>query len=131
MGLGMSDAAWLRRYARGVRLAARREGNPRRAAKMEDTCQRLEAAARSLEAAAGGRVAFADYARVDEVAERLRIHPESARRLMRQGVLPAVRVGNLWLMPRAGLDVAVVEYRDGRSRGRLELLEGNQTSGGL
>lgn len=68
MGLGMSDAAWLRRYARGVRLAARREGNPRRAAKMEDTCRRLEAAARALEAAAGERVAFADYARAHAAA---------------------------------------------------------------
>ena len=38
---------------------------------------------------------------VEEVAEILRIHPDSARRMMRNGTLPAVKIGLRWYMRRA------------------------------
>jgi excisionase family DNA binding protein len=102
-------AQWLRQYARSVRRAAKaRRGD----AQMVEVAARLLAIASVLDGqdAAGERGRFADYARVDEVAARLKIHPESARRLMRQGRLPGVRVGMLWLMERGDLEVAALEY---------------------
>ncbi len=45
-----------------------------------------------------------NYADVNEVAERLKIHPESVRRLIRQGKLPATKFGNKWLVEKAFLD---------------------------
>ncbi|GAB4443402.1 MAG: helix-turn-helix domain-containing protein [Anaerolineae bacterium] len=41
---------------------------------------------------------FEDYATVQEAAEKLRIHPESVRRLIRQGKLPAKKFANTWLI---------------------------------
>ena len=38
---------------------------------------------------------------VEEVAEILRIHPDSARRMMRNGTLPAVKIGLRWYVRRA------------------------------
>jgi excisionase family DNA binding protein len=44
------------------------------------------------------------YAGVDDVSKRLKIHPESVRRLIRQGKLPAIKFGNKWLVERATLE---------------------------
>ena len=44
-----------------------------------------------------------NYAGVDEVAKRLNIHPESVRRLIRQGKLPAIKFGNKWLVEKVNL----------------------------
>ena len=38
---------------------------------------------------------------VEEVAELLQCHPDSVRRMMRQGRLPAVKVGWRWYVRRA------------------------------
>lgn len=45
-----------------------------------------------------------NYAGVDVVSKRLNIHPESVRRLIRQGKLPAVKFGNKWLVEKATLE---------------------------
>lgn len=44
-----------------------------------------------------------NYAGVDEASKQLRIHPESVRRLIRQGKLPAIKFGNKWLVEKAAL----------------------------
>ena len=38
---------------------------------------------------------------VEEVAELLQIHPDSARRMMPNGTLPAVKIGLRWYLRRA------------------------------
>lgn len=35
---------------------------------------------------------------IEEVAEKLRMHPESVRRLIRQGKIKASKGGNKWLI---------------------------------
>ena len=40
------------------------------------------------------------YADVLEASRRLKIHPESVRRLVRQGKLPGIRFSNKWLIER-------------------------------
>lgn len=42
-----------------------------------------------------------DYCTVEEAAERLKVHPESVRRLLREGKLKATKIGNRWLLHRA------------------------------
>jgi excisionase family DNA binding protein len=49
------------------------------------------------------------YVGVNFAARRLDIHPESVRRLIRQGKLPAIKFGNKWL-----LETAVLEQFAGR-----------------
>ncbi len=44
------------------------------------------------------------YVGADEVGRRLKIHPESVRRLIRQGKLPAIKFGNKWLVARDVLE---------------------------
>jgi excisionase family DNA binding protein len=50
------------------------------------------------------------YAGVDEVAGRLCIHPESVRRLIRQGKLPAIKFGNKWLVDKSTLEQFASHY---------------------
>jgi excisionase family DNA binding protein len=51
------------------------------------------------------------YADVLEAGKRLGIHPESARRLMRQGRIPgAFRFGNKWLVERDRLEQFALTY---------------------
>ncbi len=45
-----------------------------------------------------------NYVGVQEASERLNIHAESVRRLIRQGKLPATKFGNKWLLKRSELD---------------------------
>lgn len=61
------------------------------------------------------------YAGVEDVAERLGIHPESVRRLIRQGKLPAIKFGNKWLVDRATLELFASHY-DPRPGNKATLL---------
>lgn len=109
--MSSEHARWLREYARGARRAARAQSGAQRA-RSEEMAERLLAAAAELTG-----VRFADYARVEQVAERLGIHPESARRLMRKGTLPAERVGGRWLVSWGELEAFAEGYdRGGRER---------------
>ncbi len=51
-----------------------------------------------------------NYAGVDEIGERLRIHPESVRRLIRQRKLPAIKFGNKWLVDKTTLEQFANHY---------------------
>ncbi len=51
-----------------------------------------------------------NYAGVSEVSDRLNIHPESVRRLIRQGKLPAIKFGNKWLVEKTMLDQFASRY---------------------
>jgi len=61
------------------------------------------------------------YAGVDDVSKRLKIHPESVRRLIRQGKLPAIKFGNKWLVERATLEQFANHY-DPRPGNKATLL---------
>lgn len=61
------------------------------------------------------------YADVDEVSRRLNIHPESVRRLIRQGKLPAIKFGNKWLVEAAILEQFASHY-DPRPGNKATLL---------
>ena len=61
------------------------------------------------------------YAGVDEASQRLKIHPESVRRLIRQGKLPAIKFGNKWLVERATLEQFASHY-DPRPGNKATLL---------
>jgi excisionase family DNA binding protein len=62
-----------------------------------------------------------NYADVDEVSARLQIHPESVRRLIRQGKLPAIKFGNKWLVERVKLEQYASHY-DPRPGNKATLL---------
>jgi excisionase family DNA binding protein len=51
-----------------------------------------------------------NYATVREAADKLRIHPESVRRLIRQGKLPAKKFANSWLIEQAVLEQFASHY---------------------
>lgn len=59
---------------------------------------------------------FENYVTVAEVAERLNIHPESVRRLIRAGKLPARKFANAWLIDKTTLEQFASNYdpRPGR-----------------
>jgi excisionase family DNA binding protein len=61
------------------------------------------------------------YADVREVADRLNIHDESVRRLIRQGKLPAIKFGNKWLVDKATLELFASRY-DPRPGNKATLL---------
>ena len=60
------------------------------------------------------------YLDVDQVARRLSIHPESVRRLIRDGKLPAIKFGNKWLVERSVLEQFASGY-DGRPGNKATL----------
>ena len=62
-----------------------------------------------------------NYAGVSEAAERLNIHPESVRRLIRQGKLPAIKFGNKWLVEKSSLE-QFAGYYDPRPGNKATLL---------
>jgi excisionase family DNA binding protein len=62
-----------------------------------------------------------NYAGVAEVSKRLNIHPESVRRLIRQGKLPAIKFGNKWLVEKATLEQYASRY-DPRPGNKATLL---------
>lgn len=51
-----------------------------------------------------------NYADVNQVSKRLGIHPESVRRLIRDGKLPAIKFGNKWLVEKSLLDQFASSY---------------------
>ena len=53
---------------------------------------------------------FEDYVTVAEAAKRLNIHPESVRRLIRNGKLPARKFANTWLIERTTLEQFASHY---------------------
>ena len=62
-----------------------------------------------------------NYAGVAEVGERLHIHPESVRRLIRQGKIPAIKFGNKWLVEKSTLEQYASGY-DPRPGNKATLL---------
>lgn len=61
-----------------------------------------------------------DYYNVIEASRRLKVHPETVKRLCRQGNLPAVKIHNTWLIPRDALDSFAGTYSPRRgARKRL------------
>ncbi len=57
-----------------------------------------------------------DYADVLEAGARLSIHPDSVRRLIRQGKIPAFKFANKWLIRKDELEQFALVYdsRPGR-----------------
>lgn len=53
---------------------------------------------------------FENYLTVAEAAKRLNIHPESVRRLIRAGKLPARKFSNTWLIERTTLEQFASNY---------------------
>ena len=50
-------------------------------------------------------MAFLDnYVNVIESGRRLKVHPETVKRLCRQGDLPAIKIHNTWLINKDVLD---------------------------
>ncbi|TRZ51041.1 MAG: DNA-binding protein [Dehalococcoidia bacterium] len=45
-----------------------------------------------------------NYVNVIEAGRRLKVHPETAKRLCRQGDLPAIKIHNTWLINKDVLD---------------------------
>lgn len=64
---------------------------------------------------------FSDYRTVRDASERLNIHPESVRRLIRQGKLPARKFANTWLIERSVLEQFANHY-DPRPGNKATLL---------
>jgi excisionase family DNA binding protein len=62
-----------------------------------------------------------NYAGVEVVCKRLNIHPESVRRLIRQGKLPAIKFGNKWLVEKSVLEQYASRY-DPRPGNKATLL---------
>ena len=61
------------------------------------------------------------YSDVIEVGGRLNVHPESVRRLIRQGKLPAIKFGNKWLVDKDTLEQFASHY-DPRPGNKATLL---------
>jgi len=59
---------------------------------------------------------FGDYVGALEASRILFVHPETVKRLIRMGKLPAVKFGNKWLMERNDLHVFAGTYDGGRGR---------------
>ncbi len=59
---------------------------------------------------------FENYVTVAEASRRLNIHPESVRRLIRAGKLPARKFANTWLIEKTTLEQFASNYdpRPGR-----------------
>lgn len=45
-----------------------------------------------------------NYVNVIEAGRRLKVHPETVKRLCRQGDLPAIKIHNTWLINKDVLD---------------------------
>ena len=51
-----------------------------------------------------------NYVTVIEASRRLRVHPETVKRLCRQGDLPASKLHNTWLITKETLDSFAATY---------------------
>lgn len=58
------------------------------------------------------------YVSVPQAARQLAVHPETVRRLLRQGVLPGSKVGTLWFITKEDLHSFKATYdpRTGRKK---------------
>ena len=63
---------------------------------------------------------FENYVDVIEASKILGVHPETVKRLIREGKLTATKFGNKWIMERDRLQVFANTY--GGSRGRARRL---------
>lgn len=63
-----------------------------------------------------------NYLNVLEASRRLRVHPETVKRLCRQGDLPAHKIHNTWLINKDILDNFAGTYNPTRGA-RKKLLE--------
>lgn len=61
-----------------------------------------------------------EYATVEDVADTLKIHPESVRRLIRRGDIRAIKFGNTWAISRRWLRLYAGEYDPAPGRPRKE-----------
>ena len=61
-----------------------------------------------------------NYVDVIEASKILEVHPETVKRLIREGKLTATKFGNKWIMERERLQVFANSY--GGSRGRVRRL---------
>ena len=61
-----------------------------------------------------------NYVDVIEASKILDVHPETVKRLIREGKLDAIKFGNKWIMERVCLQMFAATY-DG-SRGRVRKL---------
>jgi excisionase family DNA binding protein len=59
-------------------------------------------------------VAFENYLNVLEASRRLEVHPETVKRLCRQGDIPAIKFGNIWLIDKDKLEVFAGTYNPKR-----------------
>ncbi len=62
-----------------------------------------------------------DYFTVLDVARRLGIHPDTAKRLCRQGDIPATKLHNTWLVEKNKLEAFAGTYSPRRG-GKRKLL---------
>ncbi|MCZ7673614.1 MAG: helix-turn-helix domain-containing protein [Chloroflexi bacterium] len=62
-----------------------------------------------------------NYAGVQEVSDRLNIHPESVRETHPPGKLPAIKFGNKWLVEKSTLEQYASRY-DPRPGNKATLL---------
>ena len=51
-----------------------------------------------------------NYINVIEAGHRLKVHPETVKRLCRQGDLPAIKIHNTWLISKDILDNFAAVY---------------------
>ena len=59
-----------------------------------------------------------DYIDVIEASRILDVHPETVKRLIREGKLPATKFGNKWIMEHDRLQVFANTYDRRRGRAR-------------
>lgn len=64
---------------------------------------------------------FDNYLTIIEAAKSLRIHPDTVKRLCRQGDIPAVKLRNTWLIDKQTLEVFASTYQPTRG-GKKRLL---------
>jgi len=55
-----------------------------------------------------------NYFNVIEASHRLKVHPETVKRLCRQGDLPAIKIHNTWLITKDALDSFAGTYNPQR-----------------
>ena len=59
-------------------------------------------------------MALENYLTVIEAAKRLKIHPDTVKRLCRQGDIPAIKIRNTWLIDKEKLEVFAGTYQPKR-----------------
>jgi len=64
---------------------------------------------------------FDNYYNVIEASHRLKVHPETVKRLCRQGDIPAIKIHNTWLISGDILDNFAGTY-DSRRGARKRLI---------